>query len=317
MNDEKSKQNAIPVDDGFSKDGDTSTTPIDERTEQEKALERIESIEVHHTDKNVEKSIDGVKGGANKLNDSQPPVPAGSATERAESTSTEQQGEHPALLAARKKAKSPKERSERKAPVVLILLLLLLLAAVAAAGWFFYQQQEAQNELSQVQDSLTTKDQKINSLTAANAKLTEASEESDQNSEGQPAAQYREIPEWNVRYEVTDANKNVVYGVVSLQDNSESLGFMSLDVAREVGINQESQQLSCGIGSAGMIMRLTEAGMKEFSQDAEPDSQKIGEHYYVYIAPQSLCSDKLKEQQTAASSAVSTIAESLEAIAAS
>lgn len=315
----KTKQTMMP-NDGHDTSDDTATTPVDNRNEQEKELERIESIEASHISQNTSQikndnagSLDGMRTGANQKKQDAVADTSDTATEKM--TDAGKDEEHPALLAARQKAKNTKKRNGHKR-IGFALLIVLLLAAIAAAGWFFYQDMQAQQRVSQVESDLATKELALAELTVLNEKLSALADDAKQDendNQGQAVEEYRQIPEWNVRYKVTDENKDLSYGVVMVGDGRESIGLLSLEVTREAGVNQETQELKCGIGSIGMITRMNEEQMKEFSQGSDIESSKIGEYHYVYISPQNTCAESLATESLAAKSdAVKAVVQSLE-----
>ena len=297
----------------------TDNTPIvDDRTELDKRLEEIESIEAHA----VTKPLSNVQ--ADRLGESGSETPAVQAAP-ADAAPVEEQ-EDPAIVAARnsmrsaERSKATKRNRKKKSSAVIILLGLLLVAAVAAVAWLLYQQQEADSRLSATQGTLAeTKQELIGLQQKQKADAAKVAQEAAPEEKPVSVAtqEYREIPEWGVRYKLTAESKDLTYGVFSVQPNSESLGFASLTLVRKAGINNETQQLKCGIGSAGLVQRMSEVGMKEMfptdAQLAQVVHKKVGEYNYVYRMPQGLCSDMSTEEK-AASDAVSAIIETLEVI---
>lgn len=297
----------------------TDNPPIvDDRTELDKRLEKIESIEAH----TITKQQNKVQSDRSSESESETPVVQATPSD----TTLVEEQEDPAIVAARNSMRSA-ERSKAtnrshkgKSSAAIIILGLLFVAAATAVAWLLYQQQETDSQLSATQGNLADTKQELIELqqkqkvNAAKAAQEVAPEEKPASSATQ---EYREIPEWGVRYKLTPENEGLTYGVFSVQSNSESLGFASLALVRKAGVNDETQQLKCDIGSAGLVQRMNEVGMKEvFPTDAQLNQvvrKKVGEYNYVYRMPQGLCSDMGTEEKAAAD-AVSAIIETLEVI---
>lgn len=316
------------MDDQNSNQNTDNTPIVDDRTELDKRLEKIESIEAHNITKSQDQS--------SQRHGQESTVEAGngeSAGNTAVATSNGLPGatlgeeqEDPAILAARnslrraERSKVSKQKGRRKYTGIFIALLVVLLLAVGvAAAWLYFQKKDTDSQLSATQSSLTGTKQELAALQrqkqTALPQIEEESTPAQETDALTDVQQYREIPEWGVRYKLTSDNKALTYGIYSLQPNFESIGFASLDIARKAGVNSDTQQLSCGIGSAGLVQRLNEAGLKEMfpaeAQLAQAVHKKVGEYHYVYRTPQSPCSS-MNVEEKAAAAAASAIIETLE-----
>lgn len=305
---------------------------VDERSDIDKRLEEIESIErrdaMHRPE--VADSSDELKPEdasddipvrtEKKLSD--PPKSIETATPTRDSElDREEAKKQSALVAAREKMNTARKddtsaAKKRSYTWIIVLLVVLLLAAAGFATWLFMREQQAATQLSSTQTDLSLAQQELGVLKKKQADTEAAmqAEEDDTDAVAQaPVKKYREIPEWGVRYEVTEANKDITYGLNTIQPKIESFGFFSLSLAREAGIHPESQQLACGIGSAGLVNRMSDAAYQEqFAQAASVLSKKIGEYYYVFMSPQGVCKEDATAKQTASSDAVRAILQSFE-----
>lgn len=303
---------------------------VDERSDIDKRLEEIESIERHDTahrsevasnTSTAEDASDDIPVRTEeKVSDSPKPSEPATPTRDAE-LDREEAKKQSALVAARENMNSARKgddsvKKQRSRTWVIVLLLVLLLAAIGSAIWFFTREQQAATQLSSAQTDLSLTQQELGVLKKKQAD-TEAAMQAEEDATDAvsqaPVKKYREIPEWDVRYEVTEANKDIAYGLNTIQPKIESFGFFSLSLAREAGIHPESQQLACGIGSAGLVNRMSDATYQEqFAQAAGVLSKKIGEYYYVFMSPQGVCKEDATAKQTASSEAVRAILQSFE-----
>lgn len=288
----------------------------DTRSELDKKLEQIESIEAK-----------GAMARPRRGAAQEDQLAENNAQRPAKSPAVEvEPAEDPAIIAAREtmraaeRNKAAKKASPKRSKSLLVLLVVVVFVAGVALAWMWYQQNQTKEQLSSTQASLGAAQANVAALKRSQQQLAnekEAEEDTSATLEQSPKQEHRLLPEWGVRYEVNDQNKDLGYGLFTVQSDSESLGFYSIDLARANGVSNESQNLKCGVGSAGLIVRLSEKGLKEQYPDKTSlegvSHKQIGTHTYVYRSPQNACSASSQKEQMAIS-AVNSIFETLEPV---
>lgn len=175
-------------------------------------------------------------------------------------------------------ANSPVEQKpSRKKTIWLVLIILALIAS--NTGWaLFYLKQQGE---------MTAK---INTLTAQNLKLTKDNKElQNADSETDNTTVYREIPELGVKYKVTDDTKNLTY-TYSAENKLPGIGLSTVALT-DAGCDSSGKVAgSIGQYKAGFDLNATGSGEKMPVEKFE-DAKKIGNYYYLYAVPQSVCSE--------------------------
>lgn len=211
-----------------------------------------------------------------------------------------------------------KETPKAKKPWLwMVLSLLLILCLAAASAYIFYEKDNQAQQINSINAKATSAEM---AKTAAEKKLEEANKKLSAQTQIS-SEEFRTIPEWGVKYKVTDTNKEVMHGIFNIGGASrESIGFFSIDLARKLNSPQQGETITCGVGSAGLINRYSEDEYQKQIKAAQPSgitatapNKKIGEYRYVYVSPQGTCSTQLTDQQIKASDAVKGIVPLLEA----
>lgn len=281
-------------------EAEVSETIEDERSELDKKLEQIESIEsrsLKATRPNADNGIGAERGVTSSTDPVEPHEPA----------------EDPAILAARAAMRSAnredtkKSASQKKLRVAVVLLVVMVCGALAAVAGLYYWQTTTQNQLTSTQASLAAAQSEL--VTLKQAPATKPQPETTENSNQQEKARFRTINEWGIRYQLNEQNDDLGYGILTVAPQ-ESIGLYSVALARTAGVAVGTKELRCGIGSAGVLVRLSEAQLKQLSpeqQPAETESKKIGEFTYVYQAPQGVCTDEPQQEKMVTDAARSVI----------
>jgi hypothetical protein len=177
-------------------------------------------------------------------------------------------------------ANSPVEQKpSRKKTIWLVIIILALIAS--NTGWaLFYLKQQGE---------LTAQ---INTLKAQNIKLTKDNKDLQSKDDSVDTTVYREIPELGVKYKVTDQTKDLTY--TYLADGTVRIGFSTVALT-DAGCDSSGM-------AAGAIARYKAGDMNATGNGDTPiekvkDAKKIGNYYYLYAAPQSVCSDNQKSQE--------------------
>lgn len=289
--------------------GKSTDIPVqtDENIELEQKLARLEGMEPAISQDDATKAEERVPDPTPIEEASPAPVAATETTE-----DEERRRKMEAAIARSSEAPKPK-----KPWLWIVLSLLFLLCLAAAIAYIFYEK----DSQAQQSNSLNTKVAAAETAKlAAEKKLDEANKKLAAQATP-PSTAYRDIPEWGVRYKVTDTNKTVAYGLFWAGGAAgESMGFYSIDLARKLNNTQQGGTIACGIGSAGLITRYTEAEYQKQIKATQPSgilattqNKKIGDYRYVYISPQGTCAEQLTDQQVKASDAVKSIVPLLEA----
>lgn len=162
-------------------------------------------------------------------------------------------------------------KNERGFTAVEAVLIVVVVSLLAGVGWYVYR--------------MNNKDDK---------KEVNTSQADDKKTENKPAEEtdsktYVTVKEWNLRAEYS--GKPVLLYVINEQGNAT---FSTKDLEKNYkGCTAEN-------GVSGMIRRLkptdgtTVDGDAPTAQDAaktNPDYVKVGDYYYHYVGPQSVCGD--------------------------
>lgn len=296
-------------DEGQSDEVDVAESIEDERSELDIKLEQIESIESRSL--KTTRSSDPTSNSA---------TGAGLAdSNKAGVTESQESAEDPAILAARAAMRSAnredtkKSASRKKLRTAVVLLVILLLGALGAVAGLYYLQSTTKDQLATAQASLSAMQSELAAL--KKAPVVESLPENVEKNDAQQSNGYRTISEWGVRYQLTEENSDVEYGLITVAPQ-ESIGLYSITLARAAGMIVDTNVLRCGVGSAGVLMRLSETQLKEQSPQqklTEGEYKKIGEFTYLYRAPQGLCAD-MPQQEKAATDAARSIIATLELV---
>ncbi len=217
------------------------------------------------------------------------------------------------------KIRSPEpEGSGKKFILVVAILALLLLTAIGVAGFFYMQQSSATSKANALQAELDTSSQELASLKAKQKAEAEKLAADEAKTAETSKVKYVTISELGVRYKVTDANKALVYGYAtkSADTNIDSVAFSTTELARVVKKEGSVDTYPCGLvgGIASPEITRYKKDVMVNGVMASKVGKKIGDAYYVYAQPQSLCSDTLRDAQTARNTAVKAVFDSLEVI---
>lgn len=200
------------------------------------------------------------------------------------------------------------EKKAHKKPVVwIILTLLFFLLAAGLAGLYAYtshqqasQQQALQSEIDQQRATSQDLSQQLQaaqkSLAAAKDKATAT----------QSAVDYRQIPEWDVRYKQTDVNRDLTYSYSLFQEAGMAiprLSFSTPVISAIADKQADAVSYPCGPQAAplGWIARYTKEQLAAAKQAVAGTPQakvydaaiKQGDVYYLTGTAQAACSTEL------------------------
>jgi cell division protein FtsB len=206
------------------------------------------------------------------------------------------------LLQARQKAQENSRASKKggAAKIMAWVFGFLLLLALGAAGYFYWQYTSQQQAAAAAQQTVSTQQPKIAALQSEVDQLkksTAAAQPATPAPTQSAAVKYREIPEWGVRYKVTEANKNLTY-TYSMRDAGSvrgvsMLSFSTTDVtairSASPDANGGSYPCTSAMGQSGLITRFSQpqytAAQKE-DPTLSNGVTKIGDYYYLAVPPQ-------------------------------
>lgn len=210
------------------------------------------------------------------------------------------------------------EKPGKKLIIAVAVLAVLLLTAIGAAGFFYMQQSSAASKASALQTELDGSTQELATLKAKQKAETEKLAAEEAKTTEASKVKYVTISELGVRYKVADANKALVYAYAtkSADTNIDSVAFSTTELARVVKKEGSVDTYPCGLvdGIASPEITRYKKDVMVNGAMASKAGKKVGDAYYVYAQPQSLCSDTMRDAQTARNTAVKSVFDSLEVI---
>lgn len=265
------------------------STEVDTRSDIERELERVESIE-------VELRGDGEQGEAKAsvAPADEAPVKAPAPPPVAEEKTVNRKE---VIMDQMRNNMAGSTAKPKKLSAGIAVLSVLVVALLGAIGWLVFDKMRVDSELSNARQSLSVKEGQISSLSSKSS-----SSSADAKEAAKPSAQvadktYRAIPGWNVKYKVSNAAKDedLVYSL-TVKDHGELLEVHSLKALRlkAPGITHGTSY-PCGESSLGVIIRYTgpqlEAAAKEslYGSDLKQLAKKVGEHYYHFTGTTPNC----------------------------
>jgi len=200
------------------------------------------------------------------------------------------------------------EAPKPKRPVALIVIAVVLFLGVLGLGTGLYMQMAHAQDLQRQVDDLKTAATKMDQQMAQDMNM----------GADQSAADFREVPELGVKYKVTDATKDLTYSYVSDdQGTVKRVNFSTLTLSQLKDDAGNSPCASSG-GPSGSISELDNVDRARalYGADNTENTKKIGDHVFVYIQPQSACTDSTLSagDLQASQDAVKTVFDSLEAM---
>lgn len=272
------------------------STDHDTRSDIDRELERVESIE-------VELRGEGEQGEAKASvapADEAPvkaPAPKASADEPAEAK------EVLVERLRREMHKQPAQKQKKGSSGLVAILAVLVIGLLGLVGWLVFDKMRVDSELSNARQSLSAKEGQISSLSSKSSNSSMDTKEVAKPSAPVADSVYRTIPEWGVRYKVADIekDKDVTYAFSIGAEGSDLLGVRSVTTARTVknpGVYADNDY-ACGNPeqSIGHIIRMTadqyNQSMKDFNASGNPlssvgDAMKVGDMYYLYRRSQGM-----------------------------
>lgn len=270
------------------------STEVDTRSDIERELERVESIEVELRGDGVGVQPDegGAKAALEPVEAASPPVIEEKTVNRKE-----------VIMDQMRNNMTNSSAKPKKLSAGIAVLTVLVIALMGVVGWLVFDKMRVDSELASAQQSISAKDGQISSLTAKSG-----TQSADAKEAAKPSAQvadgvYRTIPEWGVRYKVADIekDKDVTYALSISNEGSELLGVRSVATARTVknpGVYTDTTY-PCGNPEQafGHIVRMSASehskSMQEFNAGGNPlsnvgDAKKVGDYYYIYRRAQAV-----------------------------
>lgn len=273
------------------------STEVDARSDIERELERVESIEVELRGEsgqtnNEASSVSSIDETPAKAPIAVPKAPVEDSVETKE-----------ALIERLRREAHQQSAKKKGSSRLMALLILVVVGLLGAVGWLVFDKMRVDGELASAQQSLSVKDGQISSLTAKSG-----AQPVDTKEVAKPSAQvadgvYRTIPEWGVRYKVADIekDKDVTYALSISNEGGELLGVRSVATARAVknpGVYTNTTY-PCGNPEQafGHIVRMSASehskSMQEFNAGGNPlssvgDAKKVGDYYYIYRRAQAM-----------------------------
>lgn len=211
----------------------------------------------------------------------------------------------------------PKKQGS-KLVIAIVALAVLLLAVIGAAVFLYLQQSSAASKARLLQSEL---DSSVTELAVLQAKQKAVADKD--TAENAKAAEtnktkYVTIAELGVRYKVTDTNNDLVYAYATKSSdiNIDSVAFSTTELARVVKKEGVVDVYPCGLvgGIASPEITRYKKDITVNGAMVSKVGKKVGDAYYVYAQPQSLCSDTMRDAQTARNAAVKAAFDSLEVI---
>lgn len=196
-----------------------------------------------------------------------------------------------------------KPKNNKRAQLLTVSLSLLLLLTFGAAIYSYLQQTSATQKVDELQTELSTAKTKISALQNATA------EDKD----------YETLPLLGVRYKQTDVTRPLIsaYEAGTADISTDTIYFTTVELSRiERKGTSGTSTFPCGFKDNISLPSITryktdrELAMGKVSTLGK----KVGDEYFVYHPPQSLCITTHTDAQNALSMAVKQIYDSLEAV---
>lgn len=270
------------------------STEVDTRSDIERELERVESIEVELRGDGV-----GVQPDEGEAKAALEPVEVAPLPVIEEKTVNRKE----AIMDQMRNNMAGSTAKPKKLSAGIAVLTVLVFVLMGVVGRLVFDKMRVDRELASTQQSISAKDGQISSLTAKSG-----TQSADAKEVAKPSAQvadgvYRTIPEWGVRYKVADIekDKDVTYALSISNEGSELLGVRSVATARTVknpGVYTDTTY-PCGNPEQafGHIVRMSASehskSMQEFNAGGNPlsnvgDAKKVGDYYYIYRRAQAV-----------------------------
>ncbi len=157
--------------------------------------------------------------------------------------------------------------------VVGIVLVVAAVAVLGLIGWRVYDANNAKNNSSTNQ---TGSNQSSNTQG-----------DTPQNRQSDPNAGYVVVKEWGIRFKPVDGLSGVAYSIGQVQDSNGTASFSTESLAQYGDSCSASQT---GMAPLGRLVRTL--GTKDDAVTRSTAySAQIGDYYYQYVTPQTICSD--------------------------
>lgn len=296
------------------------STPEEEVSDFDRELDRVEGIE--GTASVASAAKDTAEDGVPEIDDEAKSFDPATPVDLDEATKGDEHGDALAVAKPKEDAASAafvsalKQQDQKdatkksKAGLLAGLLAVLVLAAAAGAVYFYLQWNDTRDQLSGVESSLSSEQAKNSTLVN---QLAELSDEEDAVAD---ALLYVDVPEFGVRYKSTDDNQNLIYSYLgATSEGSKTIGFTTValaDIREGQGTNLRN---SCATNGLGMITRYDDGTRELIGGTVSEFGKKVGDYFYVFATPQSVCTTQVKASELEAMTAqVKAIYESLEVI---
>lgn len=161
-----------------------------------------------------------------------------------------------------------------------VVSVVTVIAAIGLAGFIGWRLYDAnQNKQSSSTDS-SSQTQQTNDGTQT--------QPSDQTNQTDPNQGYVLIKEWGVRFKPVDGLSGVAYSIGNIKGSNGTASFSTDELAKHGDSCSASQT---GMAPLGKLIRTQ--GTKEDAATPVSTSYavQIGDYYYQYMTPQSVCSD--------------------------
>lgn len=188
------------------------------------------------------------------------------------------------------------------------LLVILFLFASSNTVWGLFALQINNQREQEMKSASSLAAQKLSlesKLKAVEATKSEVPKESSATD-----TSWRQIPELGVKFKVTEANKDLTYSYDTFKEGSVTVDAVLLSTTKLIQASEKDDTgrslCSSNNGPAGAITKYKAGTILPVAGtvvDEIKDAVKIGDYYLVFQKSQSLCSDKVSGDQTAAATA--------------
>lgn len=319
------KADDIDITAALKGDKETEEEPDEELSDLDKELGRIEGIESTSVSLNTDSNDDT----ADKEDSNKTPEDDGVITSESvdlDPVTTDVTKEN-ALVAAMRQQEKTEKSKKGTARVVTGILALLLVAALGGAAYLYTQTTALADQKSTVEterdqlktQNTTLKGQQANIQEKAYEqakKDLEAKVAEENKTPAKVVDEYVTIRELGVRYKRSDVTRNLIYGYTVTSDSVEadSVAFSTTTLARLVQRNGASATYPCAFsGNVPTITRYAK-DIPVGNEMASKAGKKLGDAFYVYVAPTGACTTTNAQDITARDAAVKAVYDSLEAI---